>query len=79
MKRVVPALEEREVLQMAVRIHNRLNRFSESGALDRLMEIAEDNVITGNERPEFDEIMFDLKEIIKSGLELSVYSDCSEE
>lgn len=73
MARVVPQLEQRSVLEVAVRIYNRLNRFQRDHGVDRLMEIAEDGVIDQRERGEFDAIMADLREIVKSGLELEVF------
>ena len=73
MARVVPQLEQRSVLEVAVRIYNRLNRFQRDHGVDRLMAIAEDGVIDNSERPEFDSIMTDLREIVKSGLELEVF------
>lgn len=73
MARVVPQLEQRSVLEVAVRIYNRLNRFQRDHGVDRLMEIAEDGVIDQQERGEFDAIMADLREIVKSGLELEVF------
>ena len=77
MARVVPQLEQRSVLEVAVRIYNRLNRFQRDHGVDRLMEIAEDGVIDQMEREEFDAIMADLREIVKSGLELEVF--CQDE
>ena len=70
---IVPELEERSVLEVAVRIYNRLNRIERKGGIDRLMEIAEDGQIDQDERLDFDAIMEDLREIVKSGLELEVY------
>lgn len=77
MARVVPELEPRSILEVAVRIYNRLNQFQHGHGLDRLMAIAEDGQIDQNERLEFDGIMEDLREIVKSGLELEVY--CSDQ
>ena len=73
MEHVVPALEQRSLMAVAVRIYNRINRFSQDHKLERLMEIAEDDHIDDSERAEFDEIMVDIREIIKSGLEMDVY------
>lgn len=70
---VVPHLEERNVLETAVRIYNRLRRFQEAGRLDQLLAIAEDGVVDEDERSEFDSIVEDLRQIIKSGLELEVF------
>lgn len=71
--RIVPALEQRSMLEAAVRIYNRMNRFAAKHSVERLMAIAEDGRIDQQERPEFDAIMADLWEIVKSGLELEVY------
>lgn len=73
MERVVPQLEQRSVLEVAVRIYNRMNHFAQQHKLDELMQIAEDNRIDDDERKVFDEIMDDLREIVKSGLELEVF------
>lgn len=73
MARVVPQLEQRNVLEVAVRIYLRMKRFNECNSVDRLMSIAADGRIDDDERPEFDHIMADLMEIIQSGLELGVF------
>lgn len=70
---VIPQLEERSVLEVTVRIYNRLRRFQKDNRLDRLLAIAEDGVIDDQERPEFEDIIADLRQIIQSGLELEVY------
>ena len=77
MASIVPALEERSVLEVAVRIYNRLNRIERKGGIDRLMEIAEDGRIDQEERSEFDAIVADLREIVRGGLELEVF--CAED
>lgn len=73
MSRVVPALEERSLLETAVRIYNRLTRLEKKGGVDRLMEIAEDDRISPEERQEFDAIMAELRQIVQGGLELEVF------
>ena len=73
--RVVPQLEERSLMELALRIYNRMRRFAKEGSVDRLLDIAEDGRID-QERPEFDAILADLREIVRSGLELEVY--CSD-
>ena len=73
MNRVVPKLEPRSVLEIAVRIHNRIKELENKGGLDRLMAIAENNVIDDDERPEFYAIVAEVREIVRSGLELDVY------
>ena len=71
--KIVPELKERNLLEVAVRIYNRLNRFAKDHKVEQLMEIAEDGRIDEEERKLFDEIMGDLREIVKSGLELEVF------
>ena len=73
MGRVVPQLEPRGVMEAVVRLNNRLNRFAREHSADRLLEIAEDGRITEEERPEFEAIVADLREIIRGGLELEVF------
>lgn len=73
MARVVPQLEERTLMEVAIRIHNRLAQFSAKGSVNRLLAIAEDGRIDADERVEFDAIVTDLREIVKSGLELEVF------
>ena len=70
---VVPRLEERSLLAITVRIYNRLHSFQEDNRLNRLLAIAEDGVIDDQERPEFEAIIADLRQIIQSGLELDVF------
>lgn len=70
---VVPRLEERNMLEVAVRIYNRLRSFQEDNRLNRLLAIAEDGVIDDEERPEFESIIADLRQIIQSSLELEVF------
>ncbi|BFK87524.1 hypothetical protein I4200191B4_18300 [Pseudoflavonifractor gallinarum] len=68
--RIVPPLEERSLIQAALRIHNRMEKFAERRSLNRLMEIAEDNVIDDEERPEFMAIVAELRDIVQSVLEI---------
>lgn len=71
--KLVPQLEQRSMLEVAVRIYNRLNRFTQQRKLEELMQIAEDGRIDAEEREVFDDIMRDLREIVQSGLELEVF------
>lgn len=73
MSRVVPELEQRSVLEAAVRIYNRMARFQREHRVERLMAIAEDGQIDQGERQEFEAIMEDIRDIVKSGLELEVF------
>lgn len=71
--RIIPAIEERSLMELALRIYNRLRRFAKEGSVERLLDIAEDGQIDQTERAEFDAIMADLREIVKGGLELEVF------
>lgn len=77
MARVVPRLEERSMLEAVVRIYNRLRKLDDAHGLDRLMDIAEDGRIDSEERPVFEAVMADLREVVRSGLELEVF--CGED
>lgn len=73
-RRFVPSLEERSILEVSVRIFNRLKSLEKKNSIERLMDIAEDNIISPEEREEFDAIMTDLRAIIQSGMELAIHS-----
>ena len=68
--RVVPEVPQAGVLEASARLTNRIYAFADSHADRRLMRIAEDNVIDGNERAEFDDILEDLQEIVSAALAL---------
>ena len=61
------------MLEAAVRIYNRMARFQREHGVERLMAIAEDGQIDQGERQEFEAIMEDIRDIVKSGLELEVF------
>ena len=71
--RIVPQVDERSLMEAALRIHNRLSRIEQHGSLDRLLEIAEDNIIDDAERPEFMAIVAELREVIRGALELQLH------
>ena len=75
-RRVVPQVEDRELLEIAVRIYTRMRRFAAHRSVDRLLEMAEDNVIDAEEMEEFQAIVAELREIVQSGLELQAH--CAE-
>lgn len=70
---IIPSIEERSILAVAVSIYNRLREFDAKHSVERLLAIAEDNCITEEERAEFDGIVSDLREILKCSMELQVY------
>ena len=71
--RIVPALEDRDLIQTAVVLRNRLARLEQRRSLDRLLEIAEADRIDEDERPEFLAIVAELREIVRSALELQLH------
>lgn len=73
MARVVPPLERRSVMETVVRLYNRLKRFEERDNVERLMEMVEDGKIDASERSEFEDILDDIRELVRSGLELDVF------
>ena len=68
--RVVPEVPKMDVLAASARLTNRIFEFAENHSANRLMRIAEDNVIDSNERAEFDAILEDLQEIVSAALAL---------
>ena len=73
LSKFLPRLEPPSTLAAAVQIYLHMSRFVEKHSIERLLEIAQDNVIDEDERPEYDQIMADLREIVRSSLELDVY------
>lgn len=73
--KVVPQLEERTLLETAIRIYNRLRRLEKGGAVERLLDIAEDGQIDNEERPEFEEILTELRDLVRFGMELEIFCD----
>lgn len=71
--KVVPQLEERTLLETAIRIYNRLRRLEKGGAVERLLDIAEDGQIDNEERPEFEEILTELRDLVRFGMELEIF------
>lgn len=70
--RVVPELEQRTLIEAAIRIVSRFNRLLSRHSVERLVEIAEDDKIDESERDELDSILIDLLELSRSGLELGL-------
>lgn len=77
MASIVPELEERSLLELAVRIAVRVERLAGNGGARRLLEIFEDSAISPEEQADFDRLWPDLREIIRAGLELDIL--CREE
>ena len=68
--RVIPDIQPRTLMESAVRLYTRLNHFSSSHSVERLLEIAEDGRIDEQERAEFDAIVAELKALVQCGMEL---------
>lgn len=71
--RIVPVLEQRSLLEVAVRIYNRMAQFSKNHKVEQLLAMAEDGQIDETERTEFETIVADLRELIKSSMELELF------
>ena len=70
---IIPKLEARSILEVAVRIYNQMRSFSQGACLERLMAIAEDGRVDDTEQPEFDALVKILRSIIQSSLELEIF------
>ena len=71
--RIVPALEQRSLLEVAVRIYNRMSQFANGHKVEQLLAMAEDGRIDESERAEFEAFVADLRELIQSGMELELF------
>lgn len=65
---VVPHVEETGLQEAAMRLFRVIRRFAADHRTEQLLEIAEDGVIDADERPIFNEIMDELRDIIETGL-----------
>lgn len=62
----------------AIRLVDRVRVFADKHRDQQLLPIAEDGMITAQERPLFDEIMQDLDDLIRVGTEIKIVKDCPE-
>lgn len=69
---LLPTVAVRELPVAAIRIINRMRAFAEQHREQDLLDIAEDGVISPAERPLFDEIMAELREMVQAILELGI-------
>ena len=72
-RRVLPNLEQRSLLELAVRIYNRMERFTREHRAERLLEIVDDGKVTEDEKDDLAAVMTELQEIIQTGMELQIY------
>ena len=68
--KVVPEVEELDLARAALKLINRVRQVDASR--DGLMEIAEDGVVDGDERPVFEAIVAMLDELIQAAIELKL-------
>lgn len=69
---VVPDVEERDLATAVMRLVNRVLDFAEKRRDRQLMRIAEDGIIDDEERPLFDAIMQELKDLIRACTEVTL-------
>lgn len=69
---LLPPLIERGLGEVAMRITNRMRRFYQGDQGYRLLEIAEDNVISPEEEPLYREIVGELRDIEQAIMELRI-------
>lgn len=72
MASIIPKLEQRSLMEIVVRLFNRMKRLDEKGSVSRLLEMAEDGRIDAVEQLEYAEIVKDIGELIQAGLELQL-------
>ena len=72
---VLPPVMELDLPRATIRIINLVRKFAEHHRERALLDIAEDGVISPEERPLFDEIMAELREIVRAIMELGISED----
>lgn len=75
---VVPDVEERALTTAVVRLVNRVMAFADKHRDRQLMQIAEDGVIDAAERPLFDAIIRELRDLIQACTELMLAKETNE-
>lgn len=71
--KIIPPMEERSLIELTLRLFNRIRRFSQNKSLERLMEIAEDNRIDETEQADFQAILLEIQGLVQYGMELGAY------
>lgn len=72
---VLPPVTVLDIPRAAIRIINQVRRFADLHRERELLDIAEDGVISPEERPLFDEIMEELHELVQAIMELGISED----
>lgn len=72
---ILPPVTVLDLPRAAIRIINLVGKFAERHRERALLDIAEDGVISPEERPLFDEIMVELQELVRAIMELGLSED----
>lgn len=76
--RVLPDLTERSLQECTMRLFRLLRKFVREQRVETLLEIAEDGIIDAQERPVYNEIMKDLREIVEAVIAIFFTSEGQE-
>ena len=76
---ILPPVTVLDLPRAAIRIINLVRKFAERHRERELLDIAEDGVISPEERPLFDQIMTELQELVRAIMELGLSEDVSAE
>ena len=75
---VVPDIDVVDLQTATIRLVNRVLEFADKNRDRQLLQIAEDGVISEEERPLFDQILRDLEALIKAGTEVKIATEKEE-
>ena len=76
---VLPDIDDKSLIQTSVELFTLMQEFQRKDSLHRLLALAADDVLEESERPEFDEIVDQMRNIIKKGLGLQRFCSAREE
>lgn len=76
---VVPDVRERDLQDAAIRLVNRVLEFADEHRELQLLRIAEDGVISAEERPLFETILAELDELVRASTEIRLAREHREE
>ncbi|MDO4668940.1 MAG: hypothetical protein Q4A63_03895, partial [Butyricicoccus pullicaecorum] len=76
--RVLPDLTERSLQECTMRLFRLLRQFVREQHVETLLEIAEDGIIDEQERPVYNQIMSELREIVEAVIAISFTSEGQE-
>lgn len=77
--KILPPVTVLDLPRAAIRIINLVRKFAERHRERELLDIAEEGVISPEERPLFDQIMAELQELVRAIMELGLSEDISAE